>query len=78
MAATTSQEKATALEQLLVAHPELVEVAEGVAGAALMPATADALAEAVADRVGSPGFDDLAARFGRIPGRGYVHETDTA
>ena len=78
LAATTSQEKATLLKQLLVAHPELVEEAESLAGAVLMSATADAIADDVADRLGSLGFEDLAARAGRIPGRGYVHETDAA
>lgn len=78
LAATTSQEKATVLEQLLAAHPELVEEAEGLAGAVLMSATADVIADDVADRLGSLGFEDLAARAGRIPGRGYVDEAEAA
>jgi len=78
VAAATSHEKARVLEQLLAAHPELVEEAEGLVSALLLSATADATADEVADQLGSLGFEDLASRAGRIPGRGYIHETDAA
>ncbi len=74
LAAATPQERSIVLEQLLAAHPELVTETENLLTALLLSTTADE----VADRLGALGIEELACTAGRVPGRGYVHETDAA
>jgi len=78
LAVATSLEKNTVLERLLAAHPELFEEAKGLASRLMSSARAEEIANEVAHQLGSLGFEELAGRTGRIPGRGYVHETDAA
>lgn len=78
VAAATPQEKARVLDQLLGARPELIGEAEVLLRALLSSTTAEAIADEVTGVLGSLGFEELAGRAGRIPGRGYVHETDAA
>jgi hypothetical protein len=78
LAAATPHEKSIVLEQLLAAHPELVEETEDLVSALMLSTTADEIEDEVADQLGSLGIEELACRAGRIPGRGYVHETDAA
>ncbi|MCP3936395.1 MAG: hypothetical protein GY708_13595 [Actinomycetia bacterium] len=76
--AATSLEKNTVLERILGAHPELIEEAEGLVSGLLSSASAEGTADDVTRQLGSLGFEELAGRAGRIPDRGYVHETDAA
>jgi len=78
LAAATPHEKNIALERLLAAHPELVEETEDLVSALMLSTTADEIEDEVADQLGSLGIEELACRAGRVPGRGYVHETDAA
>lgn len=78
LAAATPHEKNTVIERLLAAHPELVEEAEDLVSALMLSTTAGEIADEVAGQLGALGIEELAGRAGRVPGRGYVHETDAA
>ncbi|MDH3683824.1 MAG: hypothetical protein OEV40_28205 [Acidimicrobiia bacterium] len=78
LAAATPHEKNIVFERLLVAHPELVEETEDLISALMLSTTADEIANEVANQLGALGIEELAGRAGRVPGRGYVHETDAA
>lgn len=66
------------LSTLLDAHPELRPEAEQAARDLLESATSEAVADETRGAVEAIPLDDLAARSGRLPGRGYVHENEAA
>lgn len=66
------------LSKLLEAHPELRPEAEHAARHLLESATSEAVADEVRGAVEAIPLEDLAARSGRVPGRGYVHENEAA
>lgn len=78
LAAAKPLEKNTVLEQLLAAHLDLIEEAEGLASGLMSSANAEQIAHELAHQLGSLGFEELAGRAGRIPGRGYVDENEAA
>ncbi len=69
LAVATSLEKNTVLEQILGAHSELIEEAEGLVSGLLSSANAEETADDVTRQLGSLGFEELAGRAGRIPQR---------
>ncbi len=71
-------ERATVLAQLLAAHPDLRPEAEQLALAVLGTATIDGIASEVASALSAIELEDLAARSGRVRGRGYVQENEAA
>lgn len=78
LASLTPIERGFVLDALLEAHPELSDEAEALASGLLSSPSAEQLAfEVELALIGIP-LEDLAARAGRVPGRGYVHETDAA
>jgi hypothetical protein len=66
------------LSTLLEAHPELRPEAEHAARNLLESATSEAIADDIRWAVGAIPLEDLAARSGRVRGRGYVHENEAA
>jgi len=76
--ALAGAERATVLAQLLAAHPDLRPEAEQLALAVLGTATIEGIAGEVAWALGAIELEDLAARSGRVRGRGYVHENEAA
>lgn len=78
LASLTPIERGLVLDALLVAHPELSDEAEALASGLLSSPSADQVAFEVELALTGIPLEDLAARAGRVPGRGYVHETDAA
>lgn len=74
----TLVERGEVLGVLLSAHPELEGEAERVAGALLLSVSVEQIASEVESALVGIPVDALAARAGRVRGRGYVHETDAA
>lgn len=74
----TDAERAIVLAELVGADPVLSAAANEVALRLLASATIEEVASEVSMALRSIEFDELAARSGRIRGRGYVHETDAA
>ena len=74
----TSTERGDALAVLLAAHPELADEAERIAGELLASPSFAEVASEVEYTLAAVPLDALAARAGRVRGRGYVHETDAA
>lgn len=74
----TPVERGEVLEALLSAHPELLGEAERMAGALLLTVSVEQIACEVESALAGIPLDALAARAGRVPGRGYVHETEAA
>jgi len=74
----TPAERGEVLTTLLSTHPELLGEAERVAGALLSTVSVEQIACEVESALTGIPLDALAARAGRVPGRGYVHETDAA
>jgi hypothetical protein len=74
----TAEESSTVLTQLLVDHPELSDETEHRAVALLSSPSVDEIAANVELALGGIPLENLGARVGRVPGRGYVHETDAA
>ncbi|HEY7858906.1 MAG TPA: hypothetical protein VIC82_10450 [Candidatus Nanopelagicales bacterium] len=72
------EEAARVLGRLLDEHPELVGEVEELARAELGAVASDSLVAEVIAAIDGIGLDQLNARSGRIPGRGYVHEVDAA
>jgi hypothetical protein len=66
------------LDELLAERPELRAGAEQVARRLLVSVTAEDIAAEVSSALTGIALEDLAARAGRVRGRGYVHETDAA
>ncbi len=77
LAALTRDERATVLA-LLASHPDLLTEAEQLALAVLGTDTIEGFADNVAWARGAIELKDLAARSGRVRGRGYVHENEAA
>lgn len=71
-------ESAAVLRALLETHPELRPEADQAARRLLEATTVETVAEDVAWALGYISLDDLAARSGRVRGRGYVHENEAA
>lgn len=78
LASLTPIERGVVLDALLVDHPELWDEAEALASGLLSSPSAEQIASEVELALTGVPLEDLAARVGRVPGRGYVHETDAA
>lgn len=74
----TPAERGEVLAALLVAHPELEGEAAGLASELLSSTSTEEVASDVQAALLWIPLDALAARAGRVRGRGYVHETDAA
>jgi len=74
----TAVERSEVLTTLLSAHPELLGEAERIAGTLLLTVSVEQIACEVESALTGIPLDALAARAGRVPGRGYVHESDAA
>lgn len=74
----TPVERGEVLKALLSAHPELEGEADRVAGALLLSVSVEQVASEVESALVGIPADALAARAGRVRGRGYVDETDAA
>lgn len=74
----TPAERSEVLVRLLIAHPELNDEAERIATDLLMAVTVEQVAFEVESAMTWISLDALAARAGRVRGRGYVHETEAA
>lgn len=66
------------LAVVLNVHPEFVDEAESEARRLLSAIAVDDVAADVSSALRMIPLADLAARAGRVRGRGYVHETDAA
>ncbi len=66
------------LDALLIAHPELNDEAERIARDLLTAVSVEQVASEVEAALRWISLDALAARAGRVRGRGYVHETEAA
>lgn len=78
LASLTASERGEVLTAMLVDHPELESEAERIASERLSSISPEEVAAEVESVLVSVPLDDLAARAGRVRGRGYVHETDAA
>jgi hypothetical protein len=76
--ALATGERSAVLGVVLEAHPELVGEAESEARRLLSAITVDDVAADVSSTLRVIPVEELAARAGRVRGRGYVHETDAA
>jgi hypothetical protein len=74
--ALSAAEKASVLDELLAARPDLREPAEACAAQVMADADRSAVAEDVADALQSLGIEELNTRAGYRPGRGYVHPAE--
>jgi hypothetical protein len=74
----TAEERSTVLTKLLVDHPELSEETEHRAVALLSSPSVDEIAANLELALKGIPLENLGTRVGRVPGRGYVHETDAA
>ncbi len=66
------------LDALLVAHPELNDEAARIASDLLTAVSVEQVASEVEAALVWISLDGLAARAGRVQGRGYVHESEAA
>ncbi|MGF1597284.1 MAG: hypothetical protein ACFCVK_10205 [Acidimicrobiales bacterium] len=71
-------ERGEVLDALLIAHPELNDEAERIARDLLTAVSVEQVASEVEAALRWISLDALAARAGRVRGRGYVHETEAA
>jgi hypothetical protein len=71
-------EKATVLEELLAARPELREPAEAYATRLMQGADRSAVADEVESALQGLDIEELNTRAGHQPGRGYVHPAEAA
>lgn len=71
-------ERSQVLGALLIAHPELNDEAERIARDLLTAVSVEQIASEVEAALRWISLDALAARAGRVRGRGYVHETEAA
>jgi hypothetical protein len=74
----TPEERAAVLGELLTGRPELFASAGQVARRLLVSVTVEDVASEVSSVLTGLAPEDLAARVGRVRGRGDVHETDAA
>ncbi len=66
------------LDALVIDHPELKGDLERIAGELLSSVSIEQVAADVESALIGIPLDALASRAGRVPGGGYVHETDAA
>lgn len=78
LAALSEAEKATVLDALLAARPDLRGIAETRAAQLLSNADRDAVADAVEYALRSPDIEELNIHAGYHPGNGYVHPAEAA
>lgn len=78
LASLTPGERGRVLDALVAAHPELEVEAERLASELLSSVSIDELAGEVEVALRGIPLEALAARSGRVRGRGYVHEGDAA
>src|SRR5260370_38633589 len=71
-------EKATVLDELLAARPDLRETAEAYAVQVMTDADRSAVADDVEGALQGLDIKELSTRAGHRPGRGYVHPADAA
>jgi hypothetical protein len=71
-------ERGEVLAALLAAHPDLADEAERLATGLLASPSLEEIASEVEWELTQLSLEDLAGRAGRVPGRGYVHETEAA
>ncbi|MDQ3542747.1 MAG: hypothetical protein M3431_02605 [Actinomycetota bacterium] len=71
-------ERSKVLDALLVAHPELNDEAARIASDLLTAVSVEQVAAEVEAALVWISLDGLAARAGRVQGRGYVHESEAA
>ena len=76
--ALSAAEKAAVLDELLVARPDLRELAEACAARIMMNADRSAVADDVEDALQGLDIEELNTRAGYRPGRGYVHPAEAA
>jgi tetratricopeptide (TPR) repeat protein len=76
--ALSAAEKATVLDELLAARPDLRELAEAYAAQVMMDADRSAVAGDVKDALQGLDIEELNTRAGYRPGRGYVHPAEAA
>lgn len=78
LAALSMTEKATVLDELLTARPDLRELAEAQATRLMSTEDRAAVADAVAGALLGLDIMELNGRAGYQPGRGYVHPVEAA
>ncbi|MPZ81987.1 MAG: hypothetical protein GEV28_16980 [Actinophytocola sp.] len=78
LAALSADEKATVLNGLLIARPDLRELAETYAVRLMSTEDRSAVTVAVAGRLRGLDIEELNGRAGYRPGRGYVHPVEAA
>ena len=76
--ALSAAEKAAVLDELLVARPDLRELAEACAARIMTNADRSAVADDVEDALQGLDIEELNTRAGYRPGRGYVHPAEAA
>lgn len=76
--ALNEAERAAVLRRLLEAHPELHGEAETLASEHLVQVSSEEVAEELSWALESIPFQEMDARSGRQPGRGYVHPSEAA
>jgi hypothetical protein len=76
--ALSAAEKATVLDELLAAQPDLREPAEAYAVKVVTHADRLAVADDVEDALQGLDIEELNTRAGSRPGRGYVHPAEAA
>ena len=74
----SAAEKATVLDELLAARPDLRELAEAYAARVMTDADRAAVADDVEDALQGLDIEELNTRAGYRPGRGYVHPAEAA
>jgi hypothetical protein len=74
----SAAEKATVLDELLAARPELREPAEAYAVQVITDAGRSAVAGDVEAALQGLDIEELNTRAGHRPGRGYVHPAEAA
>ncbi len=74
----SAAEKATVLDELLAARPDLRELAEAYAAQVMTDADRSAVADDVEDALQGLDIEELNTRAGYRPGRGYVHPAEAA
>jgi hypothetical protein len=72
----SAAEKATVLDELLAARPDLRQPAEAYAAQVMTDADRSAVAGDVQDALQGLGIEELNTRAGYQPGRGYVHPAE--
>ncbi len=74
----SAAEKATVLDELLAARPDLRETAEAYAVQVMTDADRSAVADDVEGALQGLDIEELSTRAGHRPGRGYVHPAEAA